>query len=290
MQDRYWDRYCHPRCHFLHQSSPLPPGIAKLDIFFRSGQAPWNHDWYCYWGWTAIIVMIFCLSFYYFKFFGSSIFFAQLPICDPWKSWVYSGVLQHLGQNYYHWRLTTIFTGAYGCLSMGPFYKCRSEMNELLSSYQNLNSNRCARLMCFCVCDLLVGIPSLRPFWPLISRCARFLNRLQSEHRYFSEVVQIPAVVWRATAISESENVLYRWICVYCTFVFAIFGFNKESRNKYRSVLQSVIRVASEPSWWYQESRPALAVRLSVLYLLLLFPFWPDMQNFVFKITFKAAT
>ena len=59
----------------------------------------------------------------------------------------------------------------------------------------------------------------------------------------FSLIFHLPAVVWRATPMSELSE-LNRWIIIWSTFVFfAIFGFTEESRNNYRAMLQFVVRV-----------------------------------------------
>ena len=98
--------------------------------------------------------------------------------------------------------------------------------------------------MCFSICDLVVGIPITVFYLHLDIAALVPFPGLKEEHYHFSQVVQVPAVVWRATMIDQLSLELDRWIIVWGAFVFfAIFGFTKESRDKYRTVLQSVVRV-----------------------------------------------
>jgi pheromone a factor receptor len=94
--------------------------------------------------------------------------------------------------------------------------------------------------MIFSVGDLLLGIPIAGAYlyFNIREGIVPFPG-LTHEHYQFSQVVPLPAVVWRATTISELIFELNRWITVWCSFVFfAIFGFTQESRDNYRAVLQ----------------------------------------------------
>ena len=142
--------------------------------------------------------------------------------------------------------LLELIASVYGCLSIHAFYKRRSRLNESLSSHRGLNSNRYLRLMAFSVCDLLAGIP-ISAFYVYLEfkspRLFRFPG-LTQEHYQFSQIIQVPAVLWRANAKSEVGYELSRWIMVVAAFVsFAIFGFTREARDKYRVVLQAIVHV-----------------------------------------------
>lgn len=115
-------------------------------------------------------------------------------------------------------------------------------MNELLSSYQNLNERRYIRLICFSACDL-VGTPIAVIFLSLCIKGLPLFNGLSQEHHDFSEVIQVPAIIWHANVFTELQLELNRWILIFGAFVFfAIFGFTEESRSKYRAAPQSVIQ------------------------------------------------
>jgi len=136
--------------------------------------------------------------------------------------------------------LLELIAGVYGCLSIHAFYN-RSKLDE---TYNDFHSNRYIRLICFSACGLLCGIP--------ISLFYLYLNTMElvpfpgltQEHYQFSLIYQLPAVVWRATTLSEVSYESSRWIMVCGAFVFfAIFGFTEESCNNYRATLQSVVQV-----------------------------------------------
>ena len=126
-----------------------------------------------------------------------------------------------------------LIAGVYGCLSIRAFYN-RSII---------LNSNRYIRLICFSVGDLLVGIP-ITLFYLYDTVAIEGLGPFSSPtQEQFSQIFQVPAVVWRSTTLSELSNELNRWIVVWGAFVFfAIFGFTEEARNNYRAMLQYVIK------------------------------------------------
>jgi pheromone a factor receptor len=136
--------------------------------------------------------------------------------------------------------LLELIAGVYGCLSIHAFYN-RSKQN---GTHNYLDSNRYIRLISFSACDLICGIPITLFYLYLNTTVLVPFPGLTEEHYHFSNIVQVPAVVWRATTLSELGTELNRWILVWGAFVFfAIFGFTEESRNNYRSMLQSVVQV-----------------------------------------------
>ena len=135
--------------------------------------------------------------------------------------------------------LLEVIAFIYDCLSIYAFYQRRSELKEFSPTHRLY-----IRLMCFSVSDLLVGIPFTAFYLYLNVTPLIPFTDLKEEHYHFSQVRQLPAIVWRATMISELTWELNRWIAVWCALVFfAIFGFTKESRNNYRAVLQSVVQI-----------------------------------------------
>ena len=98
----------------------------------------------------------------------------------------------------------------------------------------------------FSACDLLCGIPitSLYLYFGIVLGPVVPFPGLKEEHYDFSDISQIPALIWRATTLNELDLELNRWINVWCALLFfAIFGFIEESRNNYRAILQSVVQV-----------------------------------------------
>ena len=137
--------------------------------------------------------------------------------------------------------LLEIITGIYRCLSIRAFYK-RSKRTDI--SEFNFDSNRYRNLILFSTFDLLCGIPITSLYLYLNIVLLVHFPGLKQEHYHFSHISQVPAVVWRATTLSELTYEINRWINVWCAFIFfAIFGFTEESRNNYRAILQSVVQV-----------------------------------------------
>ena len=133
-----------------------------------------------------------------------------------------------------------LIAGVYGCLSIRAFYK-RSKLNEI---HNDLNPDRYIRLISFSAVDLLCGIPvTVYYLFANIKDLDPFPG-LKQEHSDISQIIQIPAAVWRADTLGELSIELNRWITVFVAFVFfAIFGFTKESRDSYRAMFQSVVQV-----------------------------------------------
>ena len=152
--------------------------------------------------------------------------------------------------------LLEIIAGVYGCLSIRAFY---NRSNKTHINDFNFDSNRYARLIFFSTCDLLCGIP-ITSFYLYIAITDLFpgpFPGLKEEHKNFFFINEVPATVWRSTTLSELAGELNRWILVWGAFLFfAIFGFTEESRNNYRSILQSVVQVFVKITGIRRSSRP----------------------------------
>ena len=187
--------------------------------------------------------------------------------------------------------LLELIAGVYGCLSIRAFYKRRSQLNECFSSHPSFNSNRYMRLMCFSALDLFIGTPFSAVYLYFSITGLTPFPGFSSEYQQISEVIQLPAVVWRATTIHELTFELRRWIIIWGVFVFfAIFGFTEESRNNYRAIVQSVVqgfimitRIKRPPTSSSKAERSA-----HLPHLLFFFLFLSDAPNMLFRITFKT--
>ena len=136
--------------------------------------------------------------------------------------------------------LLELISGVYGCLSIRAFLNLSKENRSINT---NLNSQRYIRLICFSACDLISGIPlTLFYLYSNIKILVPFPG-LKQEHYEYSQISQVPAVLWRSNTRLELGIELNRWISVWVAFVFfAIFGFTEESRNNYRTMLQPVVQ------------------------------------------------
>ena len=150
--------------------------------------------------------------------------------------------------------LLEIIAGVYGCLSIRAFYNRSKETH--INDF-NFDSNRYARLIFFSTCDLLCGIPITSFYlYHAITNLLPF-HGLKKEYYNWSTIYEIPSTEWRSTTLIELGQELNRWILVWCAFLFfAIFGFTEESRNNYRSILQSVVQVFVKITGIRSSSRP----------------------------------
>ena len=141
--------------------------------------------------------------------------------------------------------LSELIAGVYGCLSIHALYiRSKLRLNITLNSNNNLYSKRYIRLICFSAYDLISVFPIPFLFLYINIKAVVTMPDLMQDNYQYSNVFQLPTVLWRADTITELCFELGRWNTVWAAFVFfAIFGFTEESRNNYRAMLQPVIQV-----------------------------------------------
>ena len=176
--------------------------------------------------------------------------------------------------------------GVYGCLSIDAFYN-RSKLNETRSNNGpnlNLNANRYIRLIFFSACTLLCGIPiTLFYLYLTIMSLVPFPGLIQ-QHNNFSQIIQLPAVDWRADTLKELSYELNRWMIIFGAIAFfAIFGFTEESRNNYRAMFQYVVRIFGKITGI--RSRPSCKTEECVYILFFLFFFTHSLLILIFRYT-----
>ena len=60
-------------------------------------------------------------------------------------------------------------------------------------------------------------------------------------HSNYSEVIQVPSIVWENDPYFAGCLGIFRWSLVACAFIFfAFFGFADEARQHYRRVYESI--------------------------------------------------
>jgi len=61
-----------------------------------------------------------------------------------------------------------------------------------------------------------------------------------STHRHYSEIIQVPASIWKNDYNTALTLEMFRWSLVFCAFIFfALFGFAGEARQNYRRMYAS---------------------------------------------------
>ena len=144
--------------------------------------------------------------------------------------------------------------------------------------------------MCFSVLDLLIVAPFVLVYLCFAIVGLSPFHGLTQEHYHFSQVVQVPAVVWRATTISELTVEFKRWVMVWGAFVFFVFfGLSQESLNNYRALFQSVVQVFTMVTGIKYPPRPTNEAQECVFSF-----FFPSVfcssSDMLFRITFNIAT
>jgi pheromone a factor receptor len=138
-----------------------------------------------------------------------------------------------------------LFSATYAILTIIAFYKNGSQFNAILSSNGgDITSNRFIRLMCLASFEVLFNIPIALYFISLQAQVP--LNPYISwdnVHFNFSDVQEIPSIIWRSNYSEEIAEELSRWSVVFCAFgFFMFFGFADEARKNYRYAFQSVAK------------------------------------------------
>ena len=107
---------------------------------------------------------------------------------------------------------------------------------------QGLSHGRYLRLMALASIEIIATIPL--GLYILISTAKEGVGSWQSwatMHSHYSEVYQVPSVVWRNNRGTVIGLEMFRWLLVACSFVFfAFFGFADEARQHYRLVYKSL--------------------------------------------------
>ncbi|KAJ7585807.1 pheromone A receptor-domain-containing protein [Mycena floridula] len=137
-----------------------------------------------------------------------------------------------------------LVSAVYCFMSIRAFSKRRAQFNELLSSTNNLNSNRYFRLMCLAGIDALFTVPLAT--WAMVNNIQSGVSPWKGwadTHWGYSAVHQFPAIIWQNVPHSGPGLEISRWFFILCALVFfAFFGFADEARKNYRAMFTSVAK------------------------------------------------
>jgi len=130
----------------------------------------------------------------------------------------------------------------YCVMTIYHFYKRRRQFSQVMSSNRGLNQSRYVRLMCLAMVEILGTIPL--SCWILsINAKAGFVHWGSWDwiHSDYSQIVQVPSIMWKTDHDSHILFETYRWSLVACAFIFfGFFGFADEARRHYRLVYTSL--------------------------------------------------
>lgn len=135
-------------------------------------------------------------------------------------------------------------SAVYCVLSIKAFYKRRTQFKELLSSNNNLSSNRYFRLMCLAGIEVIGTVPM--GIYALVVNVEAGVSPWKGwadTHYDFSKVGQFPAIQWRMNPTLVKSLELSRWSVVGCAIIFfGFFGFADEARKNYRAAVATVAK------------------------------------------------
>ena len=107
---------------------------------------------------------------------------------------------------------------------------------------QGLSRGRYLRLMAIALCEILGTIPLGTYIIVFNSSGVTSYRNWAFVHSHYSEVYQIPSVVWKNSSWVIGLE-MFRWSLVACAFVFfGLFGFADEARQHYHLVYTSLAR------------------------------------------------
>ncbi|KAG6899200.1 hypothetical protein C0993_012366 [Termitomyces sp. T159_Od127] len=135
-------------------------------------------------------------------------------------------------------------SAVYSILSIWAFAKSHRQFQQLLPR-GTINTNRYIRLMMLAGIETFLNIPCsiLAIYETYIARPMYPWRGWADTHYNFSQVFQVPAVIWRSNALVARGLELNRLgICLTAFIFFAFFGFAEEARKNYRLGLQSVTK------------------------------------------------
>jgi Pheromone A receptor len=152
-------------------------------------------------------------------------------------------------------------------MTICTFYKHQREFRQMTSSSQGLSHGRYLRLMALSATEIFGTIPLGTYF---IVSCAKAGVRPWESwadmHRDYSEVIQVPSIVWKNDPFMANGVEMFRWLIVACAFTFfAFFGFADEARQHYRRVYTSLAsRVGHSTTFAPHESSHACVVHVGL--------------------------
>ena len=121
------------------------------------------------------------------------------------------------------------------------FYNRERQFRRLMSSTPGLTHSRYIRLMLISTTEILGTIPWATYYIVHDSKLGVKPYSWTSTHRHYSEVIQVPASIWKNNYNSVFALEMFRWSNVFCAFIFfALFGFAGEARRNYRLVYASI--------------------------------------------------
>jgi len=143
-------------------------------------------------------------------------------------------------------------------------YKRTRQFQELTSFGQGINRGRYFRLMALASIDAFGSIPLAT--YILVRNVKEGVTPWKSwadTHSNYSQIIHIPASVWKNDPQDVHGLEMFRWLIVACAFIFfAFFGFGDEAFKHYHLAYTSIARRIgySKPSGTLHDSPQGYAI------------------------------
>ncbi|TDL16852.1 STE3-domain-containing protein [Rickenella mellea] len=147
---------------------------------------------------------------------------------------------------FYSWPvILSLMNGVYVILTLRIITKKGKNMDEVL--HVKTEKQLYYRIVILSLCQIILMVPytlavmvmalSAFPMYPYIG--------WHDIHANYSQIPEIPAVLWRSTAISEAFYEMTRWILVVCAIlIYGTLGFSVDARNTYRKAFWNIAALA----------------------------------------------
>jgi pheromone a factor receptor len=137
----------------------------------------------------------------------------------------------------------------------------------MISSSHGLSRGRYLRLMALSATEIFGTIPL--GTYLIVSSAKAGVRPWESwadMHRHYSEVIQVPSIVWKNDPSMANGVEMFRWSIVACAFTFfAFFGFADEARQHYRRVYMSLAsRIGQSTTFTLHESSHVCVVHVGL--------------------------
>ncbi|KAF8468713.1 pheromone receptor [Russula ochroleuca] len=144
---------------------------------------------------------------------------------------------------FYAWPVVVGTVSLFYCVTtIYAFYKCQRRFSRIMIHSQGLSRGRYVRLIALSATEILGTIPFGTYF--IVTNAEMGVQPWKSwadTHSNYSEVNQVPSIVWENDPYLAGALGIFRWSLVACAFIFfAFFGFADEARQHYRRVYMSI--------------------------------------------------
>ena len=179
-------------------------------------------------------------------------------------------------------KYANVITDSISVFTLRAFSRRRIQFREFIASNTSLTVNRYFRLSALAMTDLLCTVPFAIYLLYLNASSGQVEAHYSwtAVHWQYSQIFQVPSLIWRSDPSVMVAMELSRWLSVVCGFIFfAFFGFADEARKQYISAFWFVakrIGFQRSSSKSFFEKCVVLMFAATLHHLLINFTYFPD--------------